>query len=34
MYNWKYNITASSRTWEGSMKLGDVILEMFGKRFA
>jgi hypothetical protein len=34
MYNWIINITTRSRTWERSMDLGDLILEMFGKRIA
>jgi len=32
MYNWKINITTRSRTWERSMNLDDLVLEMFGKR--
>jgi len=32
MYNWKANITTRSTTWERSMKVGDHILYMFGKR--
>jgi len=34
MYNWKINITTRSRHWERSMNLGDLILEIFGKRIA
>jgi len=34
MYNWKINITTRSRTWEIRKNLGDLILEMFGKRIA
>jgi len=34
MYNWKINITTKSRYWERSMNLGNLILEMFGKRTA
>ena len=29
--NWIINITTRSRTWERSINLGDLILEMFGK---
>jgi len=34
MDNWKINITTGSRTWERSMNLGDLILEMSGKGIA
>jgi len=34
MYNWKISITTRNRFWERSMNLGDLILEMFGKRSA
>jgi hypothetical protein len=34
MYNCKINITPKSTTWERSMDLGALILEIFGKRIA
>ena len=34
VYNWKLNFTTRSRTRERSINLGDLILEMFGKRIA
>jgi len=34
IHNWNINITTRSRNWERSMNLGDLILEMFGKRIA